>query len=517
MNPSATQPERGASGKLASLGRLHFSVPREAHIWIILAIMACGTLLYYADSIPWIETVESTLRLDFTRRSIHRILSILPVAYAAAVFGLQGGLLASFVIGALLLPRVFVVSSEPHDALVEVVAFVFIGAFVSWLIDIQLKEKSRHGQTITSLERTQEELQAHIELGRQTAEQLRQSEESYRGLFENATEAIFVLDLRGKIIAANRACEKLTGLTSAELVGMQSGSFLSGESLATVAEVVEKQVRGETNEGPIELRLTRRDGTQAVVELMPNVIVQDDEPVGLQAIMRDVTEQRRLQENLRFYVSQVLRAQEAERLRIARELHDDTAQALTGLSRRLDMLVDTLASSGDQVPREISERLEELRDQSDTILEGVRRFSRDLRPPVLDDLGLLPALKWLVTGLEEEHGIAADVRVVGEQRRLPTETELAVFRIAQEALNNVWKHSGASAVELSLDFRGHALTLAVADNGKGFDVPRSVSDLAANGKLGVIGMEERVRILGGTLSLRSEPGAGTCVIVTVPV
>src|SRR3990170_3257419 len=279
MNTSARQPERGASGRLASLGRLRFRVPPEAHFWVILGIMACGTLLYYADSIPWIETVEPTLRLDFTRRSIHRILSILPVAYAAAVFGLQGGLLASFVIGALLLPRVFFVSSEHRDALVEVIAFVFIGAFVSWLIDIQLKEKARHGQTIASLEQTQQELQSHIELQRQTADQLRQSEESYRGLFENATEAIFVLDLRGKIIAANRACEKLTGLTSAELVGMDSGSFLSGESLATVGQVVERQVRGEATEGPIELRLTRRDGTQATVELMPNVIVRGDEPV----------------------------------------------------------------------------------------------------------------------------------------------------------------------------------------------------------------------------------------------
>lgn len=499
------------------MGGLHFRVPPEAHLWAILAIMACGTLLYYADSIPWIETLESALRLDFTRRSIHRILSILPVAYAAAVFGLRGGVLASLVIGALLLPRVFFVSSEPRDALVEVVAFVFIGAFVSWLIDIQIKEKARHGQTIVSLERTQQELQSHIELGRQTAEQLRQSEESYRGLFENATEAIFVLDLRGKIIAANRACERLTGLTTAQLVGMDSASLLSGESLATVGQVVERQVRGEATEGPIELRLTRRDGTEAIVELMPNVIVRGDAPVGLQAIVRDVTEQRRLQENLRFYVSQVLRAQEAERLRIARELHDDTAQALTGLSRRLDMLVDTLALSGDNVPQEMSARLEELRDQSDTILAGIRRFSRDLRPPVLDDLGLLPALKWLVTGLEEEHGIVADVRVVGEQRRLPTETELAVFRIAQEALNNVWKHSGASSVELSLDFRGDALTLTVADDGKGFDVPRRVSDLAADGKFGVTGMEERVRILGGTLALQSKPGAGTCVEVTVPV
>jgi signal transduction histidine kinase len=170
----------------------------------------------------------------------------------------------------------------------------------------------------------------------------------------------------------------------------------------------------------------------------------------VQAITRDVTEARRMQESLRFYVSQVLKAQEGERLRIARELHDDTAQALTGLSRRLDMLVDALPANGEQVPREIRGRLEELRDQSDTILEGVRRFSRALRPPVLDDLGLLPALKWLAMALEE-HGIATNISVEGDPRRLADGTELALFRIAQEALNNVRKHSHASAVDLTVD------------------------------------------------------------------
>jgi len=646
--------------------------------------MACGTLYYYADSIPLIETVESSLRLDFARHSVHRILSILPVAYAAFVFGLQGGLLASCVIAALLLPRVFPISSEAQEAIIEVAAFLFIGAFVSWLIDVQNKEKGRHKETITSLEWAQRELRSQIQviemnerqlaavdaisnivsqslelrdilnlaadkvmevadletiliflvdeaaddlvletyrgvseesaaslkrmkigegfngrvaetgeplvvedashdprltravvsqekiqaqlivplkskgkvLGtlcaatrgprlfapeeiellcaggnvigiavenarlyqkeRETTEQLRQSEENYRGLFENATEAIFVHNLDGKIIAANRACEQLTGYMRAEMASMDIGRFLSGQSLESARETIRRQLNGEAIDGPLELRLTKRDGTEAIVELMPSLIIRGEQPVGVQAILRDVTEQRQMQENLRFYLSQVLKAQEGERLRIARELHDDTAQALTRLSRRLDMLVDTLASIKNQLPQEVPEGVEELREQTDTILEGVRRFSRDLRPPVLADLGVLPALKWVATALEEQHGIAANIRVLGEQHRLPDDAEMALFRIAQEALNNVTKHSDASAVELTVDFRGGGITMTIADNGKGFELPRSTSDLATSGKLGIIGMQERARLLGGTLELHSEPGAGTSVVVTVP-
>jgi PAS domain S-box-containing protein len=671
---------------LASPRRQPFGVLKEPHFWVILAIMTCGTIFYYADQIPWIDTVESSLRLDFARHSVHRILSILPVAYAAFVFGLSGGLLTSAVIAALLLPRVFLVSSEAEEAAVEVAAFLFIGTFVSWVIDMQNKEKARHKKTIASLEWAQGELQSHIQaieneerrlsainavlgvvteslelqdilrlalnkvsdvmgveicllfllqeeageltleayrgisdesaaainaikpikvgegfngrvaqtgeplavrdvsgdlalyggvggLGevqtqlivplkskgrvmgtlcaatrrlrefssdeievlnaignaigvaienarlyqkeRETAEQLRQSEENYRGLFENATEAIIVHNLDGRIIAANSACEKLTGYSRADMTRMDIDRLLSGEHRDTVKEII-KKLNGEAVEGPFELKLTKRGGAEAIVELMPSLIIRREKPIGVQAILRDVTEQRRMQENLRFYISQVLKAQEGERLRIARELHDDTAQALTGLSRRLDMLVDTLASSGNKVPKEIPERLEELREQSDRILEGVRRFSRDLRPPVLDDLGLLPAVKWLATALEEQQGIATNIRVLGEQHRLPDEAELALFRIAQEALNNVRKHSDATAVELTVDFRGGGIILIVADNGEGFEPPKTTGDLAASGKLGIIGMQERVRLLGGTLAVHSEPGGGTHLVVTVP-
>ncbi len=346
---------------------------------------------------------------------------------------------------------------------------------------------------------------------RAALEQLRQSEESYRGLFENATGAIEVHDLNGRIVNANKAFEKLTGYGSEELQGLDVTKFLAPKDVKAVEELLRAQYRGDAVDNLIEFPLTRRDGTQAIVELMPSLIIRNGHPVGVQSIARDVTEQRRMQENLRYYVSQVLKAQESERLRIARELHDDTAQALTGVSRRLDML-----SSGAEVPEDVANRLDELREQTDTILDGVRRFSQDLRPPVLDDLGLLPALKWLLIALEEQDGIESNTRLLGDPRRLPRDAELALFRIAQEALSNVRKHSHASAVELTLDFREGSIAMTVADNGNGFELPPSTGDLAASGKLGLIGMQERARLLGGTIDMESKPGEGTKVVVTVP-
>jgi signal transduction histidine kinase len=168
------------------------------------------------------------------------------------------------------------------------------------------------------------------------------------------------------------------------------------------------------------------------------------------------------------------------------------------------------------MPPDTLKKLDELREQTDAILASVRRFSQDLRPPVLDDLGLLPALKWLAVALEEQDRISSNIRLLGDQRRLPRDVELTLFRIAQEALSNVRKHSRASAVELTLDFRDSIISMTVADNGKGFSVPQTTSDLAALGKLGVIGMQERARLLGGSLTVESKPDEGTRIVVSAP-
>jgi len=344
------------------------------------------------------------------------------------------------------------------------------------------------------------------------AEQLRISEKSYRDLFESAEDAIWVQNMDGEIIMANEACVKLTGYSRQELTGMNVKEFLSGEALQRAREVGRRLLRGEALDAPYEQRMTRKDGAEAHLRLSASLITRDGQPKAYQLIAHDITEEKRMENNLRFYVRQVTEAQEEERKRIARELHDETAQELVAASRQLDSLIS--------VPGEVPERdiklLDGIRAQVDKTLEGVRRFSQDLRPSVIDDLGLLPALDWLVSDLEKQFAIGIGMAVLGPERRFSPEVELVLFRIAQEALRNVWKHSGASRAWLTVEFGNNKTTLAVTDNGKGFEVPRSVADLANVGKLGLAGMEERARLVGGKLTLESEPGKGTTVTVEVP-
>lgn len=219
-----------------------------------------------------------------------------------------------------------------------------------------------------------------------------------------------------------------------------------------------------------------------------------------------------MQQNLRYYLKQATRAQEEERKRISHELHDDTIQALVVLSRQLD----TLASGDKEMSEENRLRLEELWQQTDNILKGVRRLSQDLRPAALDRLGLLPALEWLASNVTEHSGITTEVNVTGEERRLPEEVAIALFRIVQEALRNVWRHSSATHAKVFVEFYEKETKITVSDNGKGFYIPKNISDMAKDGKLGLTGMQERVRLIGGTLSVQSEEYKGTKITVELP-
>jgi two-component system sensor histidine kinase DegS len=234
------------------------------------------------------------------------------------------------------------------------------------------------------------------------------------------------------------------------------------------------------------------------------------EGVGRQAGI--AIENAHLYENLRSYVRLITRAQEDERKRIARELHDDAAQNLAFLSRQ----IDSLTTFGERLPEPTVQRLEQLRELTSTTLQGVRRFSQDLRPPALDDLGLLPALEGLTADLLKRIGMETELKVLGDQRRLSAETELVLFRITQEALRNVEKHSGASVVMVTVEFSEARVGITVSDNGIGFHLPETMGNLAHLGKLGLIGMQERAQLLGGTLAVQSDPGHGTAVVVDVP-
>jgi PAS domain S-box-containing protein len=348
---------------------------------------------------------------------------------------------------------------------------------------------------------------------RQTAEALRASEKAYRELFENAHDAIILQDLDGKIEVTNAAALKLGGYAESELIGRNVRQVLTPGGLEIAREVKRRLLQGEVIDRAYDQQFIKKDGSLAHVKLTTSLVSDSRRPRGFQHIARDVTDEKRLEENLRFYLREATRAQEEERKRIARELHDETAQELVALSRELDKLAIRFGRRSENTRA----RIRELQDWVGKVLDGVRRFGQDLRPSVLDDLGLLPALQWLAADVEKRFGIEVRTSVIGDERRLPPDAELLLFRIAQEALHNVWKHSGASRACLVVESDDDTVRLSVRDNGTGFEVPERAGDLAEQGKLGLAGMQERARLLGATLNLESKPGEGTTVSVEMPV
>lgn len=348
---------------------------------------------------------------------------------------------------------------------------------------------------------------------RLVAHRLVASERNYRRLFEDASDAIWVHDLTGKIIAANKATEKLTGYGVEELTKMNVRVFLSNESLNLAGQIRHKLMENEPVEQPYEQSLIRKDGTTAILKLATSLITEDGKPTGFQHIARDITEERRMQDNLRYYLQEITRAQEEERKRIARELHDVTAQTLYALNRQ----VDNFLRGRTILPEDYAAFLRGLNRQIKELLQDVRRFGKDLRPPMLDDLGLVATLRWLVSELKEQHGIKTDLRVLGTERRFTPEAELLLFRIVQEAVRNIGRHSQASKAEVSIDFNNGRTRVTITDDGLGFRLPESLGDLSRAGKLGLIGMQERVRLLDGSLTVKSDLGKGTTLIVEAPI
>lgn len=340
---------------------------------------------------------------------------------------------------------------------------------------------------------------------------LRQSEEKYRDLFENACDAIWLHDLDGNMLAANKACEKLTGYSPKELMNVCMCRLFPECSRSCIEQIELRLLKKEHVEHRCEGELIKKRGEKAIVQITTSLISHDGQVVGFQHSARDVTDERQLQENLHYYLQQVTIAQEEERKRIARELHDETLQNLITISRQLEKF-----TSSDALWEESVEAVRGFKKQIEVAVQEIRRFSHDLRPSVLDDLGLLPALELLADDLDKQ-GIATTFKVVGEARRLVPEVEVMLFRMAQEAMRNIWRHSQASVAELVVEYRDAMVRLNIRDDGKGFRLPQRVEDLAGLGKLGLTGMHERARLLGGTLTLKSKKGKGTTVTIEVPV
>ncbi len=346
----------------------------------------------------------------------------------------------------------------------------------------------------------------------QTLSRLKQSEERYRDLFENASDAVWMHDLNGKTLAANQACEKVTGYSEKELSEMPVDMLMDLFGKSCIENIEQGLLNNQPIDHRCEVRLDKKNGNKAVVEITTSLISHEGKITGFQHAARDVTDERQMQENLRFYLQQVTRAQEEERKRIARELHDETLQNLIVISRQMEKI-----TSSEALWEESIGVVRSLKKQIETAVQEMRRFSHDLRPSVLDDLGLLPALELLTDDLEKS-GITTKFKVIGEAHRLTPESEVMLFRIAQEATRNIWRHANASTAELSIEFAGSQLKMSIKDNGKGFRLsPQPIGLRGGTGKFGLTGMRERARLLNGTLTVDSRNRKGTTIIVEVRI
>ncbi len=218
-----------------------------------------------------------------------------------------------------------------------------------------------------------------------------------------------------------------------------------------------------------------------------------------------------LDEAARQRASQIINAQEQERQRIARELHDETSQVLTSLLISLAVLEESFESP------EARERIADTRSLAHSTLRAIRNLSIDLRPSALDDLGLLPALRWYVKEYHKKCSIEVEFHASGLKERLPAEMETALYRIVQESLTNTARHANASRVRISLKGTDNAIKATIIDNGSGFDYEALLKNPGEGRGLGVAGMQERALLLNGTLQIDSEMGKGTKVVVYIPL
>jgi signal transduction histidine kinase len=223
-------------------------------------------------------------------------------------------------------------------------------------------------------------------------------------------------------------------------------------------------------------------------------------------------EVQRTAELRREVLREAVSAQEEERRRIARELHDETSQALLSLRMGLEVAVDALDSD----PSRAVSKIKEMQALSETTVNELHRLIYELRPSMLDDLGLVPAVQSLAENTLESIGVVTHFETAGEERTLPSQTETLLFRIIQEAVANIARHANAETASMCLEFLESSVTFRIEDDGMGFE-PDEIMNKDHVRWLGLLGMNERVELMGGVLIVRSRPGSGTTIDIQIPV
>ena len=339
------------------------------------------------------------------------------------------------------------------------------------------------------------------------------SEEKYRQIVDTMMEGIWVVDTDIRILLVNHQLAEMLDYTVDEMIGRHAFDFILEKTESDLKQIKERRSSGVSEQYDAKLR--RKDGSFLWVLISAAPIHNEDgEYSGSLAMIADITERKRDEEQLKELASRLLNLQDEERRRLARELHDETAQNLAALNIGLSRIKPILKP--DQ--KDALSLLIESESLCQEALKEVRTVSYLLHPPLLDERGLGTALSWFVTGFSERSGIKVDYYQSPDVERLPYEVEGALFRVVQEALTNIHRHSGSDVARVCLTKEPDRVVLVVEDEGRGLQDNLHISDGIGVAKLGVgiPGMRERMRLVGGHLNVTSN-STGTTLTGVVPL
>lgn len=488
---------------------------KEPDFWItqagVVAVTAIHILVEALGLIPLQEGPFAFLA------HLPVVLYLVPVLYAGFRYGFEGGVLTGAWAALLAVPNLFVWHHDAFEWVGEALFIVFVvglGAVIAIPVEREQRERGRadaaHQRAAT--------LNRRLALLNDVASTLVRTVDLDETLEQVLARLVAVLD----VDTAALATEPSTPDAAPVLGPCQSIKPDGGARLDALLADIDRSRRSDrptwSTQDVLACPVPARDarhGTLLTITTPGQTLSHGDVEL-LAAVARQIgvaLDNARLhrleQDRLHAYLHSVTRAQEEERKRIARELHDVAIHDLLLARRSLEQATQHTA---DALPPQVTQA----RDRLGEIIDHLRRFSRNLRPSVLDNLGLAPALEWLISEVNARTSLIATFELHGEPRRLSDESELALFRITQEAVHNVERHAHARRLETTLTFAPQRVALTVADDGIGFEPSAAGRAEADDDRLGLMGMHERAQLVGATLSIDSHPGWGTRVTVHLP-
>lgn len=517
MTDSAIAPpalDRSLLIRIASLIRNFPQRFHEREFWIVQAGVLGVTAAHILAEL-WSE--QAGLDVPEALHHIPVILYLVPIGYASLRYGTEGAVLTGLWSAMLTVPNLLIWHQTDFEWLELLYVLVVVAVGMVMSVPVERERLQRRRAEATSQRLALRDSIATLTLTSDLASTLDETLHRLLDMLELEAACVAVAnpaDPEGDLSVL--ACIPDEGPTGGELTACLGKQQLPAQDapfslpgLGIDVVPLAADLPGSGAEG-------RVSGLMAVKTNPSRPLTEDDHRLltGVASHLAIAVANERLVESernrLRSYAMLVTQAQEDERKRIARELHDEASQNVVVIRRR----IAALGASLDDRPEAVE--LGELSDLAGQTVAEMRRFSRDLRPPTLDELGLSSALDQLVTQVSERSALTARFRVTGSPRRLPIESELAVFRIGQAGLHNVERHAAADSVTIELSFEADRVRLEITDDGRGFEPPQDLTELPGAGKLGLIGMHERAQLVAGTLQILSRPNAGTRIHLEVP-